>query len=79
MEHFTDVDCQNPDAVFSSLVPVQCKAEAGDMIFVPDGWYHNVLTTPATPSCRSIGINLWYRQKDAKTGAPDELGSERDL
>ena len=38
---------------------------AGEALFIPQGWYHNVLSRPnsatnETLSCRVIAFNFWF-------------------
>lgn len=40
---------------------MRCHVRAGETLFIPAGWEHNVLTTASrSDECRSAGINLWY-------------------
>lgn len=38
---------------------MSCHLMAGDVLYIPSGWHHAVLTTPDT-SCVGLSLNLWY-------------------
>eukprot|EP00037_Helgoeca_nana_P013066 m.119784 g.119784 ORF g.119784 m.119784 type:complete len:596 (+) comp21814_c0_seq2:158-1945(+) len=61
--HFAEADCAEPDGRAAEATAMRCVAQEGETLFIPEGWFHNVLTTPSEESklaCSSVGINLWY-------------------
>jgi hypothetical protein len=47
----------------------RCVVRAGETLFIPAGWEHNVLTTAKrADQCRSAGINLWYDGEELPGG-----------
>lgn len=59
VHHFPTADVLQPSARFREATATRCVARSGDTIYIPAGWYHDVLTTPSE-RCQSAGINLWY-------------------
>lgn len=33
----------------------KCKLQAGDMLYIPEGWWHSVISDPCT-----IAVNIWF-------------------
>ena len=44
-----------PDA--AKCRPVIARVEAGDVLYIPNGWWHHVKADPG----RNISVNYWYR------------------
>jgi len=57
---FSDVDIDNPDPFkfpdFLKTNRKTCQVEAGDMLYLPTSWWHQVYNHG-----RNVAINFWFR------------------
>jgi len=62
-QRISEVELQNVDQerfpLFSSAVNVHCIVEPGDMLYMPFGWWHDILTLEL-----SISVNYWWQRFD---------------
>jgi len=63
VENFASADCEHPDDTFLQATAMKCTVNVGETIFLPSGWFHNVLTRSGA-GCLSAGVNLWYRESE---------------
>lgn len=59
------VDILNPDFVtfprFKRAKPMICRVEAGDVLFLPSFWWHEVQSYPDQDEMINIAVNFWYQ------------------
>lgn len=58
------VDIVKPDLtrypLFARAKPLQCNIHAGDVLYLPSFWWHEVQSRPDEHR-RNIAVNFWYR------------------
>ncbi|XP_059175798.1 jmjC domain-containing protein E-like [Physella acuta] len=45
---------------FAEVEPLSCKIQAGDVLFMPAFWWHEVQSKPNTTEHRNLAVNFWY-------------------
>lgn len=59
------VDILSPDyetfPKFKNAKPIVCRVEAGDVLFLPSFWWHEVQSHPDSDEMINIAVNFWYR------------------
>lgn len=62
---FSVVDPARPDwrrfPLFARATPVTCVAEAGDLLFVPSMWWHEVGSRGDASDGKAAAVNWWFR------------------
>ena len=66
------VDILNPDyerfPLFGEAVPLRCRIERGEFLFLPSGWWHEVQSYPEKSEGINIALSFWfeplYKRKD---------------
>ena len=59
-----DVDIDDPNnetqyqELFDNIQPIRCVVRAGETLYIPAMWYHQV-----SQSCLTISINFWYEMR----------------
>jgi len=48
-------------------VPYECRAQQGDVLYVPSRWWHQVQSSPDEEG-KTVAVNLWYRPWYHKLG-----------
>ena len=65
--HMSEVDFHHVDTarfpLFNKATPFYCLAEPGDVVYMPTGWWHNVLSLD-----QSISVNYWWHRFDIPSG-----------
>ncbi|XP_045175485.2 jmjC domain-containing protein D-like [Mercenaria mercenaria] len=58
------VDITRPDLerfpLFSSVHPLNCTIDEGDVLFMPAFWWHEVQSYPNKEQGRNLAVNFWY-------------------
>lgn len=72
---FSPVNITDPNVLeefpaFANASPVKCRAEAGDLLFVPSRWWHEVQSEPDDDG-KTAAINWWYKPWYHKLGFED--------
>jgi len=59
------VDILNPDyerfPLFGEAVPLRCRIERGEFLFLPSWWWHEVQSYPEKDEGINIAVNFWFR------------------
>lgn len=62
--HMSSINLRNVDSeqfpLFVNASPIECTIEAGDILYIPTGWWHEVYSLEA-----SISVNYWFIRFDA--------------
>lgn len=45
---------------FKEALPLKCKINEGDMLYMPAFWWHEVKSTPDVLQRRNLAVNFWY-------------------
>jgi hypothetical protein len=60
LNNFATVDLDDPPEKHAkALTPIRATIRAGEALFIPEGWYHNVLSVSS--SSRSVSLGLLAR------------------
>lgn len=63
-QHFSQVDIENPDYTkfpkLRNAKPTECIVNAGDILFVPPHWWHQVYSFGHP----NLAINFWYEKEN---------------
>ena len=78
---FSPVDILNPDyekfPLFGEAVPLRCRIERGEFLFLPSGWWHEVQSYPEKNESINIALSFWfeplYKKKDLCQTCPLEF------
>ncbi|KAK6191959.1 hypothetical protein SNE40_003525 [Patella caerulea] len=58
------VDILKPDfkrfPKFADAYPLNCTIDAGDVLFIPAFWWHEVQSYPSKSEHRNLAVNFWY-------------------
>jgi hypothetical protein len=46
---------------FAAAMPTHCRAEAGDLLFIPSRWWHEVTSEGDVEDDKTIAINYWFK------------------
>ncbi|XP_031562148.1 tRNA wybutosine-synthesizing protein 5-like [Actinia tenebrosa] len=72
------LNIDNPDLKrfprFSSAVPFECHLEAGDVLFIPALWFHNVLSIDF-----GVAVNVFWRHLDVGLYDKKDIYGNKDL
>lgn len=72
------LDIDNPDLKtfpkFSSAIPFECYLEAGDVLFIPALWFHNVLSIDF-----GVAVNVFWRHLDVGLYDKKDIYGNKDL
>ncbi|KAH9495848.1 hypothetical protein Btru_015241 [Bulinus truncatus] len=59
------VDLSNPDfkrfPKFAVLEPLKCTIKAGEVLYMPAFWWHEVQSRPNSSEHRNLAVNYWYK------------------
>ena len=59
------VDILNPDyerfPLFGDAIPLRCRIERGEFLFLPSWWWHEVQSYPEKDEGINIAVNFWFR------------------
>jgi len=59
------VDILNPDfekfPLFGEAVPLRCRIERGEFLFLPSFWWHEVQSYPHEDEGINIAVNFWFK------------------
>nr|WP_295869894.1 cupin-like domain-containing protein [uncultured Chitinophaga sp.] len=65
--HMSEAELNDADVkkfpLISEATPYHCIVEPGDIIYIPTGWWHNVLSLDM-----SISVNFWWHRFDIPIG-----------
>lgn len=65
--HMSEVELHDADVkrfpLFLEANPCHCIVEPGDIIYIPTGWWHNVLSLDM-----SVSVNFWWHRFDIPIG-----------
>ncbi|CAG5116348.1 unnamed protein product [Candidula unifasciata] len=72
------VDLLHPDLQrfpkFSQVRPLNCTIQAGDVLFMPSFWWHEVQSRPSSLEHRNLAVNFWYEPFLAREFPCQECG-----
>ncbi|BFZ04950.1 hypothetical protein BsWGS_07989 [Bradybaena similaris] len=58
------IDLLQPDLErfpkFSQVRPLNCTIQAGDVLYMPSFWWHEVQSKPSIHEHRNLAVNFWY-------------------
>ncbi|KAL4437367.1 hypothetical protein ABPG75_004506 [Micractinium tetrahymenae] len=71
-ESFSRVDLHLPDAQLKRQFPLfpgkaaalECEVQAGQMLYLPAGWFHEVTSYSTADSPTHMALNYWYHPPD---------------
>ncbi|GFO33823.1 Jmjc domain-containing protein 7 [Plakobranchus ocellatus] len=59
------VDLKRPDLkrfpLFAGTHPLKCSIKAGEVLFMPAFWWHEVQSKPNVTENRNMAVNFWYK------------------
>ena len=69
IDNFPRADCARPgERARRAPAAVRCVARAGDVLYVPRGWYHNVISTPDGAAAASATVTAATAAVTARGG-----------
>ena len=61
---FAPVDILNPDyekfPLFGEAIPLRCRIERGEFLFLPSTWWHEVQSYPEENEGINIALSFWF-------------------
>ena len=62
---YSPVNISSPSSVsrfpeFAEAIPTQCRAEAGDLLYVPSRWWHEVTSEGDDEDDKTVAVNFWF-------------------